>query len=122
MITTPQDPPEQCLDSPELKEENPYSVTDAGLLESSNKSVLPARELMKRKQKSFTEFKLNLVREFGTQANPAEMHLQLAKIEKTSKESNIEYFYRMQEMASRINLEDEAEKLYIIKEDRAVEM
>ncbi|GFQ96082.1 hypothetical protein TNCT_372671 [Trichonephila clavata] len=32
--------------------------------------------------RSFTEFKLNLVREFGTQINPAEIHLQLAKTEK----------------------------------------
>ncbi|GFR06455.1 hypothetical protein TNCT_39491 [Trichonephila clavata] len=31
----------------ELKEESPYSVTDVGLLESSNKSALPAREQMK---------------------------------------------------------------------------
>ncbi|GFR32408.1 hypothetical protein TNCT_583701 [Trichonephila clavata] len=75
--------------------------------------------------RSFTEFKLNLVREFGTQINPAEIHLQLAKTEKTSKETNIEYFYRMQEIASRINLEEEAEKFYIIKglkEDRTIEM
>ncbi|GFR16401.1 hypothetical protein TNCT_77671 [Trichonephila clavata] len=75
--------------------------------------------------RSFTEFKLNLVREFGTQMNPAEIHLQLAKTEKTSKETNIEYFYRMQEIASQINLEEEAEKFYLIKglkEGRAVEM
>ncbi|GFR30120.1 hypothetical protein TNCT_428731 [Trichonephila clavata] len=75
--------------------------------------------------RSFIEFKLNLVREFGTQINPAEIHLQLAKTEKTSKETNIEYFYRMQEIASRINLEEEAENFYIIKglkEDRAIEM
>ncbi|GFR26475.1 hypothetical protein TNCT_422631 [Trichonephila clavata] len=75
--------------------------------------------------RNFTEFKLNLVREFGTQINPAEIPLQLDKTEKTSKETNIEYFYRMQEIASRINLEEEAEKFYIIKglkEDRAIEM
>ncbi|GFQ67931.1 hypothetical protein TNCT_641491 [Trichonephila clavata] len=44
-----QDPLEQCLDSQvlELKEESPYSVTDVGLLESSNQSALPAREQMK---------------------------------------------------------------------------
>ncbi|GFQ91473.1 hypothetical protein TNCT_95081 [Trichonephila clavata] len=75
--------------------------------------------------RSFTEFKLNLVREFGTQINPGEIHLQLAKSEKTSKETNIEYFYRMQEIASRINLEEEAEKFHIIKglkEDRIIEM
>ncbi|GFR18628.1 hypothetical protein TNCT_665721 [Trichonephila clavata] len=49
MITTPQEPLEQCLDSQvlELKEESPYSVTDVGLLESSNQSALPAREQMK---------------------------------------------------------------------------
>ncbi|GFQ67359.1 hypothetical protein TNCT_106261 [Trichonephila clavata] len=48
-----QDPLEQCLDSQvlELKEESPYSVTDVGLLESSNQSALPAREQMKWKQK-----------------------------------------------------------------------
>ncbi|GFQ85576.1 hypothetical protein TNCT_348381 [Trichonephila clavata] len=75
--------------------------------------------------RSFTDFKLNLVVEFGTQVNPTEIHLQLAKTEKTPKETNIEYFYRMQRIASRINLEEEAEKFYIIKglkEDRAVEM
>ncbi|GFR31779.1 hypothetical protein TNCT_558511 [Trichonephila clavata] len=75
--------------------------------------------------RSFTEFKLNLVREFGTQINPAEIHIQLAKTEKTSKETNTEYFYRMQNIASRINLEEEAEKFYIIKrlkKDRAIEM
>ncbi|GFQ92565.1 hypothetical protein TNCT_606541 [Trichonephila clavata] len=69
-------------------------------------------------------YKLNLVREFGTQINPAEIHLQLAKTE-TSKETNIEYFYRMEEIASQINLEEEAENFYIIKglkENRAIEM
>ncbi|GFT32044.1 hypothetical protein NPIL_671721 [Nephila pilipes] len=52
MITAHQDPLEQYLDSqvPELKEESPSSVMDAGLLESSSQSVLPARELKKRKQ------------------------------------------------------------------------
>ncbi|GFQ67785.1 hypothetical protein TNCT_323771 [Trichonephila clavata] len=57
--------------------------------------------------------------------NPGEIHLQLAKTEKTSKETNIEYLYRMQEIASRINLEEEAEKFYLIKglkEDGAIEM
>ncbi|GFQ72274.1 hypothetical protein TNCT_515191 [Trichonephila clavata] len=44
-----QDSLEQCLDSQVLglKEESPYSVTDVGLLESSNQSALPAREQMK---------------------------------------------------------------------------
>ncbi|GFQ87050.1 hypothetical protein TNCT_34991 [Trichonephila clavata] len=75
--------------------------------------------------RSFHEFKLNLVQEFGTQINPAEIHLQLAKTENTSKETNIEYFYRMQGIVSRINLEVEAEKFYMIKglkEDKAIEM
>ncbi|GFQ67239.1 hypothetical protein TNCT_477371 [Trichonephila clavata] len=53
MITTPQDPLEQCLDSQvlELKEESPYNVMDVGLLKSSNQSALPAQEQMKWKQK-----------------------------------------------------------------------
>ncbi|GFT95210.1 hypothetical protein TNCV_3325501 [Trichonephila clavipes] len=74
--------------------------------------------------KSFYELKNNLIREFGTQVNPAEIHLQLSKIEKTSKETHIEYFYRVKEIASRINME-EAEKYYIIrglKENRAIEI
>ncbi|GFV96749.1 hypothetical protein TNCV_3388421 [Trichonephila clavipes] len=62
--------------------------------------------------KSFYELKNNLIREFGTQVNPVEIHLQLSKTEKTSKETHIEYFYRI---TSRINMEEEAEKFYIIK-------
>ncbi|GFT76183.1 hypothetical protein TNCV_715931 [Trichonephila clavipes] len=60
-----------------------------------------------------------------TQVNPAEIHLQLSKTEKTSKETHIEYFYRVKEIASRINMEEEAEKYYIIrglKENRAIEI
>ncbi|GFX67945.1 transposable element Tcb2 transposase [Trichonephila clavipes] len=75
--------------------------------------------------KSFYELKNNLIREFGTQVNPAEIHLQLSKTEKTSKETHIEYFYRVKEIASRINMEEEAEKYYIIrglKENRAIEI
>ncbi|GFT81335.1 hypothetical protein TNCV_3672331 [Trichonephila clavipes] len=65
--------------------------------------------------KSFYELKNNLIREFGTQVNPAEIHLQLSKTEKTSKETHIEYFYRVKEIASRINMEEEAEEYYIIR-------
>ncbi|GFU85443.1 hypothetical protein TNCV_4816951 [Trichonephila clavipes] len=75
--------------------------------------------------KSFYELKNNLIREFETQVNPAEIHLQLSKTEKTSKETYIEYFYRVKEIASRINMEEEAEKYYIIrglKENRAIEI
>ncbi|GFX90781.1 hypothetical protein TNCV_3166121 [Trichonephila clavipes] len=75
--------------------------------------------------KSFYELKNNLIREFGTQVNPVEIHLQLSKTEKTSKETHIEYFYRVKEIASRINMEEEAEKYYIIrglKENRAIEI
>ncbi|GFV83083.1 hypothetical protein TNCV_2802091 [Trichonephila clavipes] len=74
--------------------------------------------------KSFYELKNNLIREFGTQVNPVEIHLQLSKTEKTSKETHREYFYRVKEIASRINME-EAEKYYIIrglKENRAIEI
>ncbi|GFU83900.1 hypothetical protein TNCV_3852221 [Trichonephila clavipes] len=60
--------------------------------------------------KRFYELKNNLIREFGTQVNPAEIHLQLSKTEKTSKETHIECFYRIKEIASRINMEEEAEK------------
>ncbi|GFU72102.1 hypothetical protein TNCV_3858741 [Trichonephila clavipes] len=75
--------------------------------------------------KSLYELKNNLIREFGTQINPAEIHLQLSKTEKTSKETHIEYFYRVKEIASRINIEEEDEKYYIIrglKENRAIEL
>ncbi|GFW89038.1 retrovirus-related Pol polyprotein from transposon 17.6 [Trichonephila clavipes] len=41
--------------------------------------------------KSFYELKNNLIREFGTQVNTAEIHLQSSKTEKTSKETHIEY-------------------------------
>ncbi|GFS80435.1 hypothetical protein TNCV_3448451 [Trichonephila clavipes] len=74
--------------------------------------------------KSFYELKNNLVRKFGTQFNPAEIHLQLSKTERTSKETLIEYFDRIKEIASRINME-EAEKYYIIKglkENRSIEV
>ncbi|GFW16275.1 hypothetical protein TNCV_4264401 [Trichonephila clavipes] len=74
--------------------------------------------------KSFYELKNNLIREFGTQVNLAEIHLQLSKTEKTSKETHIEYFYRIKEIATRINME-EAEKFYIIKgikENRSIEI
>ncbi|GFS77592.1 integrase catalytic domain-containing protein [Trichonephila clavipes] len=75
--------------------------------------------------KSFYELKNNLIREFGKRVNPAEIHLQLSKTEKTSKETHIEYFYRIKEIASRINMEKEAEKFYIIKglkENRSIEL
>ncbi|GFT24676.1 uncharacterized protein NPIL_30541 [Nephila pilipes] len=51
MKTTHQDPLEQYLDSqvPELKEESPSSVTDAGLQESSSQNVLPAQEIFGEK-------------------------------------------------------------------------
>ncbi|GFX49686.1 hypothetical protein TNCV_1637241 [Trichonephila clavipes] len=74
--------------------------------------------------KSFYELKNNLIREVGKQVNPADIHVQLSKTEKTSKETHIEYFYRVKEIASRINME-EAEKYYIIrglKENRAIEI
>ncbi|GFU34983.1 hypothetical protein TNCV_2992651 [Trichonephila clavipes] len=75
--------------------------------------------------KSFYELKINLIREFETQVNPADIHLQLSKTEKTSKETHIEYFYRVKEIASRINMEEEAEKYYILrglKENRDIEI
>ncbi|GFU97837.1 hypothetical protein TNCV_1440921 [Trichonephila clavipes] len=74
--------------------------------------------------KSFYELKNNLIREFGKRVNPAEIHLQLSKTEKTLKETHIEYFYRIKEIASRIKME-EAEKFYIIKgikENRSIEL
>ncbi|GFX18205.1 hypothetical protein TNCV_4305071 [Trichonephila clavipes] len=74
--------------------------------------------------KSFYELKNNLIREFGTQVNPVEIHLQLSQTEKTSKETHIEYFYRIKEIISRINME-EAEKYYVIKglkENRTIEI
>ncbi|GFU11582.1 hypothetical protein TNCV_4492161 [Trichonephila clavipes] len=75
--------------------------------------------------KSFDELKNNLIRVFGTQVNPAEIHLQLSKTEQTSKETHIEYFYRIKEIASWISMEEEAEKFYIIKglkENRSIEI
>ncbi|GFV31485.1 hypothetical protein TNCV_3462911 [Trichonephila clavipes] len=75
--------------------------------------------------KSFYELKNNLIREFGKHVNPAEIHLQLSKTKKTSKETHIEYFYRVKEIASRINMEEEAEKYYIVrglKENRTIEI
>ncbi|GFT64198.1 hypothetical protein NPIL_699651 [Nephila pilipes] len=65
MITTHQNPLEQYLDSqvPELKEESPSSVTDAGLQESSSQSVLPARESMK------TETAVNCMTLFNLNSN-----------------------------------------------------
>ncbi|GFV31962.1 hypothetical protein TNCV_4195241 [Trichonephila clavipes] len=75
--------------------------------------------------KSFYELKNKLIREFGTQVNPAEIHLRLSKTEKKpSKETHIEYFYRIKGITSRINME-EAEKNYIIKElkeNRSIEI
>ncbi|GFV79346.1 hypothetical protein TNCV_272231 [Trichonephila clavipes] len=74
--------------------------------------------------KSFYKLRNNLIREFGTQVNPAEIHLQLSKTEKTSKETHAEYFYGIKEIASRINMEEGAEKYYIIKglkENRSIE-
>ncbi|GFV48070.1 hypothetical protein TNCV_2932311 [Trichonephila clavipes] len=65
------------------------------------------------------------IREFGTQVNPAEIQLQLSKTEETSKETHIEYFFRIKEIASRIHMEEEAEKYYIIKglmENRSIEI
>ncbi|GFV90707.1 hypothetical protein TNCV_2224231 [Trichonephila clavipes] len=76
--------------------------------------------------KSVYELKNNLIREFETEVNPAEIHLQLSKTEKkTSKETHIEYFYRIKEIASRINMEEETEKFYItkeLKENRSIEI
>ncbi|GFY08443.1 hypothetical protein TNCV_1358471 [Trichonephila clavipes] len=74
--------------------------------------------------KSFYETKNNLIREFGTKVNPAEIHFQISKTEKTSKVTHVEYFYRIKEIASRINME-EGEEFYIIKglkENRSIEL
>ncbi|GFY24890.1 hypothetical protein TNCV_2690811 [Trichonephila clavipes] len=60
--------------------------------------------------KSFYELKNNLIREFGTQVNPAKIHLQLSKTGKTSKETHTEYFYKINEIASSTNMEEEAKK------------
>ncbi|GFS94237.1 hypothetical protein TNCV_2013271 [Trichonephila clavipes] len=90
------------------------------LVDGAVKTYIKSQSILK----SFYELKNNLIREFGTQENLAEIHLQLSKTEKTSKETHIEYFYRIKEIASRINME-EAEKYYIIKgskENRAIEI
>ncbi|GFU10053.1 hypothetical protein TNCV_1797431 [Trichonephila clavipes] len=42
----------------------------------------------------------------------------LSKTEETPKETLIEYFYRMQEIASQIKLDEEAETFYLIKGGR----
>ncbi|GFW94182.1 hypothetical protein TNCV_1979221 [Trichonephila clavipes] len=92
----------------------------AKLVDGAVKTYIKSQSMTK----SFYELKNNLIREFGTQVNPAEIHLQLSKTEKTSKETHIEYFYRIKEIASRINME-EAEKQYIIKglkENRSIEI
>ncbi|GFU62174.1 hypothetical protein TNCV_2474071 [Trichonephila clavipes] len=67
------------------------------------------------KKKFILENNIISISEFGTKVNPTEIHLQLSKAEKTSKEAHIEYFYRIEEIVSRINMEKEAEKYYIIK-------
>ncbi|GFU33788.1 retrovirus-related Pol polyprotein from transposon TNT 1-94 [Trichonephila clavipes] len=75
--------------------------------------------------KTFYELKNNLIREFESQVNPAEIHLQLSKTENTSKETHIEYSYRIKEIVYWINMEEEAEKYYIIKglkQNRSIEM
>ncbi|GFX30949.1 hypothetical protein TNCV_4146571 [Trichonephila clavipes] len=90
------------------------------LVDGAEKTYIQSQSI----PKSFYELKNNLIREFGTQVNPAEIHLQLSKTEKTSKETHIEYFYRVKEIASRINME-EAEKYYIIKglkKNRSIEL
>ncbi|GFX59314.1 hypothetical protein TNCV_4632721 [Trichonephila clavipes] len=90
------------------------------LVNGAVKTYIQSQSIPKR----FYELKNNLILEFGTQVNPAEIYLQLSKTEKTSNETHIEYFYRVKEIASRINME-EAEKYYIIrglKENRAIEI
>ncbi|GFW72124.1 transposon Tf2-11 polyprotein [Trichonephila clavipes] len=90
------------------------------LVDGAVKTYIKSQSIPKR----FYELKNNLIREFGKRVNPAEIHLQLSKTEKTSKETHIEYFYRIKEIASRINME-EAEKFYIIKglkENRSIEL
>ncbi|GFV79982.1 hypothetical protein TNCV_1217501 [Trichonephila clavipes] len=91
------------------------------LVDGAVKTYIKSQSIPKR----FYELKNNLIREFGTQVNPAEIHLQLSKTEKISKETHIEYFYRIKEIASRINMEEEAEKYYMIKGlkgNRAIEI
>ncbi|GFV01814.1 hypothetical protein TNCV_2550681 [Trichonephila clavipes] len=61
------------------------------LLDGAVKTYIQSQSI----PKSFYELKNNLIREFRTQVNPAEIHLQLSKTEKTSKETHIEYFYRV---------------------------
>ncbi|GFY20191.1 hypothetical protein TNCV_208231 [Trichonephila clavipes] len=91
------------------------------LVDGAVKTYIQSQSIPKR----FYELKNNLIHEFGKQVNSAEIHLQLSKTEKTSKETHIEYFYRVKEIAPRINMEEEAEKYYIIrglKENRAIEI
>ncbi|GFV31107.1 hypothetical protein TNCV_4314321 [Trichonephila clavipes] len=91
------------------------------LIDRAVKTYIKSQSTPKR----FYELKNSLIREFGTKVNPAEIHLQLSKTEKTSKETHIEYFYRIKEIASRINIEEKAEQFYIIKglkENRSIEL
>ncbi|GFX21576.1 hypothetical protein TNCV_1399901 [Trichonephila clavipes] len=91
------------------------------LVDGAVKTYIKSRSI----PKSFYELKNNLIREFRTQINPVDIHLQLSKTEETSKEIHIECFYRIKEIASRISMEEEAEKYYIIrglKENRAIEL
>ncbi|GFW91790.1 hypothetical protein TNCV_3400501 [Trichonephila clavipes] len=74
--------------------------------------------------KSFYELKNNLIREFEHKSIQRRFIFNYLK-QKTSKETHIEYFYRVKEIASRINMEEEAEKYYIIrglKENRTIEI
>ncbi|GFU50478.1 hypothetical protein TNCV_4456131 [Trichonephila clavipes] len=74
--------------------------------------------------KSFYELKNNLIHEFGTQVNPAEIHLQLSKTKNLKRDP-----HRIFLQSKRNRIPDkhgrEAEKYYIIrglKENRAIEI
>ncbi|GFS69738.1 hypothetical protein TNCV_3006411 [Trichonephila clavipes] len=101
---------------PSIYQRNRKHLFIIKLVEGAVKTYIQSQSI----PKSFYELKNNLIREFGTQVNPAEIHLQLSKTEKPQRDPH-RIFLQSKEITSRINMEEEAEKYYPIRGIKKIE-
>ncbi|XP_076477225.1 uncharacterized protein LOC143303096, partial [Bombus vancouverensis nearcticus] len=98
-------------------------VADTCMWSDGQKAVY-ARKLLKGSAKIFASFechartwhelKRGLVKEFSRKVNSRQVHQKLEEIKKESDEACLAYMYRMLEIASHVDMEEEAKVEYIV--------
>ena len=98
-------------------------VADACIWSDGQKAVY-ARKLLKGSAKIFVSFecrartwhelKKGLIREFSKKSNSRQVHQNLRETRKKSDETCLAYMYRMLEIASHVDIEEEAKVEYVI--------